>query len=175
MTLQRALWASPLAVAVAVLAHLAVFGSGHAPGADHAASLWVVLLGGLGLSVGGAFIAGAIGSKFPIATNGRLGYAALLAASAATFGLIEFSEGHLAGAPWLSAILVMLPLALAVSWLAGSAGRAAYSAGAAFVAVVERDRRRRPALLILRRAAVPVRAASFASGTRRGRAPPLPL
>jgi hypothetical protein len=178
MSLQRALWATPLALAVAVLAHLAVFGSGHTPGAEHATALWVALAAGLGSSLAGAFFAGAFGSKRPIATNAGLGYGpfALAAASAVAFGLIELSEGRLGSVPWLPVAFAILPLALAVAWAGSRAGQAAYRAGASFAGCAGRPvRRGNPASLVLRRAAVPVRAVSFASGNRRGRAPPLPL
>jgi hypothetical protein len=178
MTLQRALWAAPLALAAAVLAHLAVFGSGHAPGAEHASLLWVALAAGLGSSLAVAFFAGLFGSKRPIATSAGLGYGpfALAAGSAVAFGLIELSEGHLGSVPWLPVAFAILPLAFAVAWAGSRAGRAAQRAGAAFAGSSgRRIRRGNPAPLVLRRAAVPVRTPSFTSGTRRGRAPPLPL
>jgi hypothetical protein len=179
MTLKRALSAAPLAVAVALLAHLAVFGFGHAPGAEHAAGLLAALAAALGLSFGATFLAGALGFVSPIATSRRIGYAGplgLAALSAVTFGLIECSEGHghLASAPWPAAVLAILPIAIAVAWLAGCAGRAVYGAGNALAEYVPQPRRRRPSFFFLQRAQVPVRAASYAPGARRGRAPPLP-
>jgi hypothetical protein len=176
MTLQRAFWGLPLAVAVAVLAHLAVFGLQHAPGGGHSAELLTALAAALGLSLAGAFFAGALGSKRPIATPARLGYSplALAAAAAVAYGLIELSEGHAAG-PWPAAVATMLPLALAVAWLARAAGRAAHGAGLAFATYAAQPRARRPAAFTLCRAGAPARSVSFASGTRRGRAPPHPL
>jgi hypothetical protein len=177
MTLKRALSTAPLAVAVAVLAHLAVFGSGHAPGAEHAAGLLTVLLAALGLSFGATFLAGALGSVSPITTSCRIGYAGplgLAALSTATFGLIEFSEGHLAAAPWFAVVLAILPLAVAVAWLSSCAGRAVYDAGSALAEYAPQRRGRSPALFSLQRAHVPVRATSHAPGARRGRAPPFP-
>jgi hypothetical protein len=178
MTLNRALWASPLAVAVAVLAHVVVFGAGHAPGAEHASGLLGFLAAALGLALGATFLAGALGVANPIATGRRFGYSAPLALtglSAVTFGLIELSEGHPAAATWLAAILVMLPIALAVTWLAERTTRAVYGAGIAFASFALAPRRRGPATSLLLRAYVPVRAVSIARGARRGRAPPFPL
>jgi hypothetical protein len=177
MTLKRALSAAPLAVAVAVLAHLAVFGSGHAPGAEHAAGLLTVLAAALGLSFGATFLAGALGSVAPIATSRRIGYSGplgLVVLSAATFGLIEFSEGHLAAAPWLAILIAILPIALAVDRLSDRAERAFYDAGNALAALAPKARSGGPSVFFLQRAHVPVRAVSYAPGSRRGRAPPLP-
>jgi hypothetical protein len=177
MTLKRALSTAPLAVAVAVLAHVAVFGHGHAPGADHAAALLTVLAAALALWLGATFFAGALGFAAPIATSGCIGYRgplALAALSAATFGLIEFSEGHLAAAPWLHVVFAILPIALVVAWLSARAGRAVYDAGNALAGSVSRPRRGKPTVFFLQRAQVPVRAASYAPGARHGRAPPLP-
>jgi hypothetical protein len=175
MTLRRAFWALPLAVTVAVLAHVAVFGFSHAPGAGHAPELLSALGTMLGLGLFGAFLGGALGAaRGSITTERRLGYAPLwlAAAAAGAFALIELSEGRLALGPWLEALAAILPLATGVAFAALSADRAARRAGLGFAALARLRPRSARAIFITRSG--PVFALAYVAwpGMRRGRAPP---
>jgi hypothetical protein len=176
MTLRRALWTAPLAVSIAVLAHLAVFGLGHAPGAAYAPELLGSLGAALLLGLLGAFLGGAVGRAQPvITTERRFGYAPLLLAGAAagTFALIELLEGHVAAAPLLLALAASLPLALGVLRLSGAARRAAHDAGHRLAVYLERAARAaRPAAFLLRGPGARAFAPAVVRGSRRGRAPP---
>lgn len=175
MTLRRAFWALPLAVSVAVLAHFVVFGTGHAPGAEHAPELLGALGAMLGLGVFGAFLGGVFGLRRPsIATEPSLRYGPLLLALAATgtFGLIELSEGHLAWRPWLEALLASLPLALAAIAIARATGRVAHGAGASLAALFDRTMPARSRAFIFLGASTRAFAPALARSARRGRAPP---
>jgi hypothetical protein len=179
MTLRKALWALPLTVSVAVLAHLATFGFLHAPGAGHSA----VLLGALGVMLGlallGTFAGGLVARTRPIATERRFGYAPLLlaAAGAATFGLIELSEGHLAFAAVLQAAIASVPIAYLVAFTARSARHAAHEAGVLCARIASHSDRSHALSVATRvRGGRRVRfASSLVRGTSRGRAPPLPI
>jgi len=175
MTLRRAFWALPLAVAVAVLAHVAVFGFSHAPGGGRAPELLSALGTMLGLGLFGAFLGGALGTaRSSITTEHRLGYAPLWLAGAAAgaFALIEFSEGRLALGPWLEALAAILPLAFAVAFAALSAGRAVRRAGIRLTALGRLRPRDARSIFVTRRAPVCVPAYVVSPGRRRGRAPP---
>ena len=173
MTLPRTVWALPTAVSVAVLAHVAVFGTTHAPGAGHALDLFGALGVTLGLAAGSAFLRGAGGSREPVATKGGTVYGLLLlvAAAAGTFGAIELSEGHLALGPWLQGAAACLPLALAVARVIRAVDRAAVRAGTAFALLVPPGPRASSS--IDRRPAATLRLAhAAATGHHGGRAPP---
>jgi hypothetical protein len=164
-----------LAVSVAVLAHLVVFGTSHAPGAAHAPELLGTLGALLGLGVFGAFLGGALGlRRTPIATRSQLRYEPLLLAlaSAGTFALIEISEGHLALGPCFKALLVCLPLAFAALAVARATHRAVRAAGVRFAALTRPRRPRRAAIVLSRRRPPRTFATAVARGSRRGRAPP---
>jgi hypothetical protein len=170
------LWASPLAVLVAVLAHLVAFGSQHVPGGSHAPALLGILGATLALGLVGAFAAGLFARpRPPIATDRSRRYAPLLlaAAGAAAYGLMELSEGHLALSAFLTAVLASLPLAYFVASAAHVARRAARQAGARCAALLERTPQNlgsRPALLRGRQQTS--LSAAFFPGARQGRAPP---
>jgi hypothetical protein len=175
MTLRRAFWALPLAVSVAVLAHLVVFGTSHAPGAAHAPELLGTLGVLLGLGVFSAFLGGAVGrGRTSIATGPQLRYGSplLAMASAGTFALIEISEGHLALGPFLAALVACLPLAFAALGFARATHRVAYAAGVCVAGLASRRQPARPAIVLTRRAPSRTFAPAVARGSRRGRAPP---
>jgi hypothetical protein len=184
MSLRRAFWALSLSVSVAILAHLVVFGTSHAPGATHAPELLGTLGALLGLSVFGAFLGGALGlgrtgAAYPpmpptIATKLQLRYGAplLAVAAAGTFALIEISEGHLALGPWFAALVACLPLAFAALAVARATHRAAHAAGVRVAGLIGRLRPARPAIILSRRTRSRTFATAVARGARRGRAPP---
>jgi hypothetical protein len=170
------LWASPLAVSVAVLAHLVAFGSLHAPGGSHAPALLGILGVTLALGLVGTF-AGGFFAVAPerIATEARFRYGPLLLAAggAAAYGLIELSEGHLALSAFLTAALSSLPLAYFIAFAARYARRAARNAGVRCAVLIRGHHDAHgsaPAFLGASRC----RPASsgFFPGARRGRAPP---
>jgi hypothetical protein len=177
MTIRTALWACPLTVSVAVLAHLAAFGGDHAPGGEHAP----ILFGGLALMLGAALVAtfagGLLGRALgPIATGRRCRYAPLFlaAAGAATFALIECSEGHSPFAALLRASLFCIPFAYLLALAAASARRATHDAGRSCARAVFGMRRGggTGAAIRLDRGRRLAFAASVACGATRGRAPP---
>jgi hypothetical protein len=180
MTLRRTLWALPLTVSVAVLAHVVAFGFAHAPGAGHSTALFGALGVLLGIALLGTFANGLLGgSPGPIATERRYGYAPLLLAAAglATFGLIELSEGHFGFTPLLQAALAAIPLAYVLAAAARSTRRAIHEAGVLCARYASRDERRAvisnaDLLRDDRRLSV---IAAFVRGVSRGRAPPIPI
>jgi hypothetical protein len=176
MTLRKALWASPLAVVVAVLVHVVIFGFAHAPGAGHAGALLGTLAATLAAALLAAFAAGFVTERPEAEPPGGIASAALFlaAAGAAAFGVIELSEGHLALPALIAACLAAFPVAYIVLGAARSAAGAARGAGARLAAFAGR-----------RGARVSVAATGFIGrkrrrfaratvlpGTLRGRAPP---
>ncbi|MBD5653797.1 MAG: hypothetical protein IAI50_01295 [Candidatus Eremiobacteraeota bacterium] len=178
MTLRRALWASPLAVAVAVLAHFVTFGFGHAPGSGHAFALIGTLAATLLIGLIGSFTGGFF-ARAPrrAERSGRYAPFLLAAAGAAAFGIIELSEGHVAFPAFLVAGIAALPLAFLVLSAARSAERLARTAGARSAAFVHRVRRvARVATATFLDSSRPSSARGiFARTTRQGRAPPVSL
>lgn len=179
MTLRRAAAALPLALSVAVVAHVAGFGADHVPGGGHAAVLLFGLFAALAALAGWTFGAGYFGrpSRPSIATSATDGYlwATLTAGGALAFLAMEAIEGHLALAPGsLAALLALVPSALLVAIcsrrLEASALRAGYDSARVCEAL--------PRLSSSRAARGPVLAFSatstYVARTTRGRAPPLP-
>ncbi|GAC1548378.1 MAG: hypothetical protein NVS3B16_21250 [Vulcanimicrobiaceae bacterium] len=133
MALRRLLVAVPLAVLVAVLAHVAGFGFAHAPGGDHASALFELLAGSLAALLAGAVYRGSVASTpTPIATKhaGRKGAVALAVLAAGALAAIELAEGHsLFGSAGLLPLLALIPLAVAVRSAARCASGLAARAG----------------------------------------------
>jgi hypothetical protein len=101
MLLRRLGLIAPLAVLVAVLVHLALFGTQHAPGAEHAGRLFSSLGAALSLAALGSVLFAALGlqrrrrREHRIAGAHRLFFPLELAAGGTlAFALIELAEGH---------------------------------------------------------------------------------
>jgi hypothetical protein len=176
MTVRRALCASPLAVLVAVCAHLVAFGFGHAPGAERASALLEALGAALALGVCGAFAAGLLGADAKHERDASVWCMPLFLAAAGTasFGCIEYSEGHFALRTLFEAALLSIPLAYFVALVARSTRSAIRGAGAACGEFVCRTRARHTGSL----ARFVCDAITFSAnsivtlGSLRGRAPP---
>ena len=133
----RRLWAGgPLALFVAILAHVAGFGRAHAPGAEHAGELLVVLAIALAVLAAAVLLrslARAMGARnraagspttMPSTPRALAGYVAALAALAGlAFAALEFVEGHLVTSGSLRSALALLPVAAIVAVIANRAGR----------------------------------------------------
>jgi hypothetical protein len=178
MTLRRALFASPLAVLVAVLAHVAAFGFSHAPGAERAPELFgtlgVALAFGLVLTFASGLLGGARASAEP-ATARWYGPLFLALAGAASFGCIEYSEGHFAVRTLLEAAVVSIPIAYLVAFLARATRRALRAAGAGYGDFICRALARtgRASARIPRDFGARVSRSLVVAAARRGRAPPI--
>jgi hypothetical protein len=184
MTLRRLLITAPLALLVAVLAHLAGFGAGHELGGDHGASLISSALAALFALAAAATLAAALGqANSPADVLAELRRALpgsgevlpfagwLFGGSLPAFWGLELLEGHGPfGAGWLLPVAAVAALAMALAvrlvtrWLA--------EAGMALAALSE-SLTLGPAA---RLAPLEIRSLSaaqrLARGTRRGRAPP---
>ncbi len=183
MTLRRALVTAPLAVLVAVLAHVLGFADGHVLGGSHGAGFLSLAFGGTILVAVSAFVwlvaAGAdriLGERALLSAlpgNGRLAglTAALATGGLAAFATIETAEGRFPlGSAWslpcilLAALAVALSTQLVARWLA-AAGEAVASA----IATDYRSSPRRREVVAV--ASAPVCPAGI-RGARWGRAPP---
>jgi hypothetical protein len=183
MTLRKLSAFVPSALVVAVGAHLAAAGIGHAPGGERAGNLIAWIGAWLAVSLFGAFLSGLLGiAALPregfrrsIATRGRRAYDAVALGVAGTvaYAAVEIAEGHLAAGGLLRALVASFPLATVVAALARAAGSVAVRAGSRLGRLLERQVRRsgapvapsRDARLVAR-----IRLALFSGG---GRAPPL--
>ncbi len=180
MSLRRVGTIAPLAVLVAVLVHLALFGTEHAPGAEHAARLYSSLGAALALAALGSVLFAALRARRPSrheryeAGSPRVFFPVELAAGGTlAFGLIELAEGHtpLAGGAWQLAATAAA--AYAVAAFARYIGRLLVRSGHALAALASRVSRS-PAASVLARTWRSYRiAGAVRAGARRGRAPPL--
>jgi hypothetical protein len=135
MTLRRALAASPLALLVAVFAHISAFGFSHAAGAQRAPELLGTLGAALALGVVAAFASGLLRGAHARAERGATRWyapLALAAAGVASFGCIEFSEGHFAIRALLEAAVVSIPFAYVVASIARATRSVLRAAGATY-------------------------------------------
>jgi hypothetical protein len=174
MTLRRLPACLALAALVGVLAHLAAFGSEHAPGGAGAPELLGGVLAALALAGLLAFLDAALRrSPGPVAAKLSRGYAvaALAAAGFASYGLIELAEGHFALGSALRALLAVLPIAAVVWGIATRVGSAAERAGAALAAFAASPGIAAAGLLLRPEPAFAAQL-RHAHGTPRGRAPP---
>jgi hypothetical protein len=183
MTLRKLSAFVPSALVVAVGAHVAAAGIGHAPGGDRAGNL--IAWTGAWLAVGlfGAFLSGLLGieaspsagSRRSIATRRRRGYGvvALGLAGTAAYAAVEVAEGHLAAGGVLRALVASFPLATVVAALARAAGSVAVRAGSRLGRLVERAVRRGEAPVQRFRRARPVACVRLTLFSGGGRAPPL--
>jgi hypothetical protein len=177
MTLRRALSASPLALLVAVVAHVSAFGFSHAPGAERAPELLGALGAALALGVAGAFTSGLLGGLRTDAEPVPARWYAplfLAAAGAASFGCIEFSEGHFALRTLLEAAVVSVPLAYLVAFVARATRRVLRTAGATYGDYICQalPRAGRATARIAYRFGASVCRSFVAGAVLRGRAPP---
>lgn len=170
----RRLWAGlPLAVLVALLAHVAGFGFAHVPGGGHVASLLVTLAVALAALALAAF-ARAVFTRRSIATTTdvRKSAAWLAFLGAVAFAAIELAEGHGIFDAGLRPLLTTLPLALVVALFARGADRALARVAARIATYLRRERARTGSDYLGRTRA---RIATVAHDVRRatcGRAPP---
>ncbi len=127
MTARRLPVAVPLGVLVAVLAHLAGFGFGHAPGGPHAtellqvlgsALLLVLLCGFFGALLRPASVRRLLGAKGDVS-----GLLLLAVTGFAAYALIELAEGHFTLAGALRGLLYSLPAAALVGLAARAVAR----------------------------------------------------
>ncbi len=184
MLLRRLGTSVPLAVLVAVLAHVAGFGRDHAPGAAHA----IDLLAALGVAL--ATLAGAVliraftttvrdGRPVARAVHSRsLGWYAtrvggLVALAAIAFLAIEAFEGNIAIDGSLRAIAALLPLAILVVFLSRRADGSLRALGARLgLALGIRIARDNGARSHHRQLTRVIAQSAVRAGARRGRAPP---
>jgi hypothetical protein len=177
MTLRRALCASPLAILVAVLAHVVAFGFSHAPGAERAPELLGMLGSALVLGAAVAFASGLVGGVRASAESGAARWYAplfLAAAGAAGFACIECSEGHFLVRTLLEATIVSIPLAYLVAFVARATRGALQAAGATYGDYICRahGRANRATTRIARDFTTSISRSLVTRGTLRGRAPP---
>ena len=180
MTLRRLGTFAPLAVLVAVLVHLAIFGTEHAPGAEHAARLYTGLGASLVLAALGSVMYAALRARRharrerrAVGLHRALFPLQLAAGGTLAFALIELAEGHtpLAAGAWqfaatAAAACVVAAFAHHVARLLTLSGRAL----AAFASTVSRS----PALSVFTRAFPSFRVrGAVRPDACRGRAPPL--
>ena len=179
MLLRRVGTIAPLAVLVAVLVHLALFGTEHAPGAEHAARLYLNLGAALALAALGSVLFAALRARRESRRQRRAGSHRVLlplelaAGGTLAFGLIELAEGHtpLAGGAWQLAATVAA--AYAVALFARYALRLLTLSGHALAALTSAIQRSRARYVYTRTwQSLPVHGAARAQACR-GRAPPL--
>jgi hypothetical protein len=178
MSLRKAIGAAPLAVSVAVLAHVIVLGFSHEPGGGRSAELFSSLCLALAFGVAGSFGSGFFAVDAPRAKNARPSIAAtflLAAAGTAIFGGIECTEGNSIFGSMLAVAIVSIPIAFVVLAIATAVRRVATAAGFHYGAFVRRVCRRRAADVTQIVFVTRTRVVVFAVARRamRGRAPPL--
>jgi hypothetical protein len=184
MTIRKLSAFVPSAMVVALGAHVAAAGLGHAPGGDRAGTLiaWIGAWLAMGLST--RFLSGLLrldaavaGAASPqtIATKRRRAYrvVALAIGGTAAYAAVELAEGHLAAGGLVRALVAAFPLATVVAALTRAAGSAAARAGSRLGRFAERqfssaDAPFEPARNV--RSFVRTRLGLFRGG---GRAPPL--
>ena len=134
----------PLAVLVGLLAHVATFGFGHAPGAAHVWEISHVTAAALAAALFSALLAAALvptGRDIAAAAGRRYRPLVLAVAGIGTFVLLEALEGHVGFAGLARAVAAALPIALGVARLARHASRAAERAGLRLALAVAASRR----------------------------------
>lgn len=172
----RWLWVGfPLAVLVAVLAHVTAFGSDHAAGGAYATALSGILAGALTLRLGVAFARSARSVRGTFATRYDLGKSALLLAifAALAFAGIELSEGHAIFGAGLVPLVALLPIAFLVLVVARRVDRFAARVGSLAAVYLRRPTRRVVAAFVRRSRSRAGAAAVHDRRVARGRAPPL--
>ena len=184
MNLRRLLVAAPLALLVAVLAHLAGFGTSHELGGERGVALLLSALAALGGLAGVAAFGAALGRPTGLAGvvrqlraalpgSGEIApfAAVLFGGSLLAFWSLELLEGHgPLAALWVLPVAAVF--ALATAWTVRAATRWLAEAGLAFAAFA-RDVHAGLAVLFAPLEARSVRAhARSRYGSRRGRAPP---
>lgn len=180
MLLRRAGAIAPLAVLVAVLVHLALFGTEHAPGAEHAARLYANLGAALALAALGSVLFAALRARRHsrrerrTASSQRVLFPLELAAGGTlAFGLIELAEGHtpLAGGSWQ--IAATAAVAYAVAAFARYVGRLLIRSGQALAALADGVSRAYACSVVRRVWQSHAACGATRAGACRGRAPPL--
>jgi hypothetical protein len=184
MLLRRLLAGGPLAVLVAVLAHVAGFGFTHAPGTTHALDLAVALGSALATLVGVVVLRGFARGRGPRAqivpvtlvrpwSTRFASVAELTGFAALAFVAIEALEGNLAFGGSLRAIIALVPIAMLVAWLAPHAGTTLREIGISLRAPLQTRGRDNVAPTSAHPSARVVATSHTAIARRRGRAPPL--
>ena len=166
--------AVPLAVLVAVLAHVAGFGTEHVAGGAYAGTLLTTLGAALGAAFAAGFLDAAIRPGIRIATWSRDRYLAhtLLGGGLLAYTAIEVLEGHANLGGSLRASLALVPSAAIVAWIARFAADLCNRAGTA-LAALDAVIRALGRLIAPPPRLVPVRVPTQpVYGRRRGRAPP---
>jgi hypothetical protein len=183
MALRRALVTAPLALLVALLAHVAGFGGGHAFGGDHGRQVLYLAVGGPALLVLAAVVwlglterdrrrgERALLALLPGQGRFAAAFAVLGSASLALYAGVEMLEGH---APLAPASLIALACSTA---LIAAAARlcARWLAAAGFLLAAAEDTVLQAGAPRLRLALAPAPRATSADlrSASRGRAPPL--
>ena len=129
----------PLAVLVAVLAHLAGFGADHAPGAAHAHGLLASLAAGLALSALATLLLGALRPHRRDRTpwqQERWLPMLLAGGGALAYASIEAVEGRFWSHGTVRSLVAIVPVAVVVWRLARCAATMLRSSGAALAAIV---------------------------------------
>ncbi len=177
MSLRRLGLAAPLAILVAVLMHLALFGTHHAPGAEHAPQLLTSLGAGLTLAALCAVLFAALYKRRGERKSRRLldvGPLELLAGGALAYALIELSEGRAPLGIGVWQYSALAAAALSVFGLAALFARLLRFSGEALAAYAAVISRAYALPLIASDARRSLRARSaIARASCRGRAPPL--
>jgi hypothetical protein len=184
MVASRVLAIAPLAVLVALAAHVTAFGADHAFGGAHSGELLALAIGGFSLLalVGTVWTGVAAGDvqegeavlwrALPIPGRGGI-WATLLVTGFAAFACGELLEGRSPLGTWVSALALLLA-AGALSFAARHMIRWLAAGGAALRSLIERARYAAARPVVLVRPSSPVGAPRVLSrGTCRGRAPPL--
>ena len=171
MLLRRLLVGGPLAVLVAVLAHVVGFGFAHAPGTAHALDL-AVALGSALATLGSATVLWGSARENELRARSTIASVAELSAFAAlAFVAIEALEGNVALGGSLRAFAALVPIAMLVAWLAPRADTKLREFGISLRASLQRYRD--DIALCFARASTRLLATSQTTSSRcRGRAPP---
>lgn len=170
----RRLSAVPLALLVAVLAHVATFGFEHAPGGRHAGELFGVLGAALLLMGLAAFFRAVLfGASAGIAAmkRGTDETLALAAAGFGCYGLLELAEGRLPPGGVLPVVGVLLAAVLVAAFARASFG-VALGAAHVFSNLVLASRARCRGSFWLTMSAPSIARSTSISQSSRERAPP---
>jgi hypothetical protein len=153
MTIRKLSAFVPSALVVAVGAHVAATGLGHAPGGNGAGTLLAWIGAWLAMGLSSAFLSGLLGTRTArpgtanvrpsIATRRRRAYGVVALALGGTvaYAAVELAEGHLAAGGLLRALVASLPLAAIVAHVARTAGSAAVQVGTRLGRLAEKHAR----------------------------------
>lgn len=164
----------PLAIFIAVLAHVAGFGFSHAAGGAYALGLFGAFVVGLLLRIGSAFAGPArMPSRDPVAGfSGVPGMLGLASVAGCAFAAIEFVEGHEIVAAGLVPVFALIPLTWLVRVLVRRLETAADTAGVRALTYLKRVCERIAGMYVRREQIRGHARATAAGRTASGRAPP---